>query len=213
MLLGRDDPYLERQMGASVSSIKEVFDCDGCLAPVMNLVDGGEAAEAEQNRLAFLVEGATFSQKVMAGLGSSKVQVNLSEDHSSLDWRIEKTMLMAESYGSVDLTSVSKVSVDGQKGFRIFGSDQKEELFSAISESTEIRDRWVIALNELLDRWKSKPETKPKRVLSAAKTSDKAEYFARREKEMEQRKLDAQKKREKYAGVGMKHTAAAMMRA
>ena len=200
-------------MGSATSSLQEAFDCEGCLAPVTSLLDGGEAAEAEQNRLAFLVEGGTFSQKVMAGLGSTSVFVKLSEDHSSLDWKIEKTMLSSESFGSVDLTTVSKVAVDGQRGFRILGNDQKTELFSSMSDSTEVRDRWVIALNELLDKWKSKPDSKPKTNQSAAKTSDKAEYFAKREKEMEARKLEAKKKRDKYAGVGMKHTAAAMMRA
>lgn len=202
-------------MGTTTSSLKEVFDCEGCLAPVMQLVDGGggEAVEAEEARLAFLVEGAEFTQKVMAGLSSTKVQVNLSADHSSLDWRIEKTMLAAESYGSIDLTMCSKVSVDGQKAFRILGGDSKEELFFAISDSTEKRDRWVIALNELLEKWKANPDSKPKASLSAGKTSDKAKYFAQREAEMEARKAEAQAKREKYAGVGMKHTAAAMMRA
>ena len=202
-------------MGASGSSLKEIFDCEGCLAPVMQLVDGGdtESTEAAEARLAFLIEGDEFTQKVMAGLSSTKVRVNLSSDHASLDWRIEKSMLSAESYGSVDLTTCSKVSVDGQKAFRILGADSKEELFFAISDTTEKRDRWVIALNELLDKWKTRPESKPKANQSAAKTSDKAKYFAQREMEIEARQAEAKAKREKYAGVGMKHTAAAMMRA
>ena len=198
-------------MGGSQSQVEALFDCEGCLAPVMRLVDS-EASEATDSRLAFLIEGGEFYQKSMGGLTSTKVTLNLSADHSSLNWKVAATMLASESFGFVDLTKVTKVMVDGQKSFRIM--ENKNELFTAQAEDTEVRDKWVIALNELLDSWVNHPSQKPKATeSSAARVSDKAEYFAKREAEIEARKEAAAAKREKYASGGMKHTAAAMMRA
>lgn len=198
-------------MGGS-QSVESLFDCEGCLAPVMNLVSDSESAQATDLRLSFLIEGGTFYQKSLGGLTQTKLTLSLSTDHSSLNWKVEKTMLAAESFGFVDLCGANKIIVDGQKSFRILDKDNNE-MFSCLAEDTEQRDKWVVALNELLDSWVTDPRKKPaKAVESAALVSDKAEYFAQREAAIKERKKAAQAKREKYASGGMKHTAAAMMR-
>ena len=119
-------------MGAQASTL---IDCDSCLAPVIKLVDGGksEAEDAENSRLGPLCEGAEFQQKAMGGLTSNKVFVKLSADHSSLDWKVEGSMLQAESFGSVDMTCAGKVAVDHQKGLKVMSEDKKKELFQCYS--------------------------------------------------------------------------------
>lgn len=200
-------------MGSSYSqSVENLFDCEGCLAPVMRIVDT-ESSQATDSRLLFLTEGGTFYQKSLGGLTQTKMTLSLSEDHSSLNWKVEATMLSGESFGYVDMCIAEKIVVDGQKSFHILDKE-KNEIFGCLAENTEQRDKWVVALNELLDSWVTDPSKKPKATQSgAARVSDKAEYFAQREAAIEERKKAAQAKREKYASGGMKHTAAAMMRA
>jgi hypothetical protein len=95
-------------------------------------------------------------------------------------------------------------------GLSIIGKEKDKSIFDIQADDQKVRDRWVLCINELLTNWADNPDSKPKATLSAAGTSNKEEYFAKREKEIKEREKDAEEKKKKYANVGMKNTAMAM---
>lgn len=78
------------------------------------------------------------------------------------------------------------------------------------AQDPQIRDQWVLALNELLQGWADHPERKPKPSVSAEGTSNKTEYFKKRQDEIAAREKEASERKQKYAAGGMKYTAIAM---
>ncbi len=78
------------------------------------------------------------------------------------------------------------------------------------AEDTPKRDKWVVALNDLLDSWEEHPESRPKQAITQHGASNKAEYFEARENEIKKREEEAEEKKKKYSTGGMKYTAMAM---
>ena len=170
---------------------------------------GAEDKEA-QERLRMLQSGQKFMRSAFLGIGQRELFVTLSEDQGLLQWKSNKTTWSAEEKGEFDLTSqVKSVKLVGTSGLQLIGIDDKS-LFEITAEDPKIRDQWVLALNELKQRWESIPESKPKVGLSAAGTSNKAEYFKKREEEIKEREKVAKDFKQKYAAGGMKYTAIAM---
>lgn len=181
-------------------------DSCACLERAMN---GGEDKEA-QERVQMLQRGEKFMRSAFLGISQRELYLTLSDDKGILRWKSNKTTWAAEEKGEIDLTTnVKTVKLVGASGMQIVGMDDKS-IFDITAEDPKVRDQWVIALNELLQKWAANPESKPKANLTAAGTSNKAEYFKMREEEIKQREKLAKDMKQKYASGGMKYTALAM---
>ena len=171
------------------------------------LQDADEKAVSE--RLKSLVAGAKFKRNAFLGLSQQELFVSLSEDLGAIQWRTENTWT-AKEHGEVDLTSeVRKVRSAGEQGLQFIGLDDKA-VFEIKTEDAALRDKWLVALNELLQSWVDEPSSKPRSKVSAAGASDKAEYFKRREDEIKAREKANAERKAKYAANGMKYTAQVM---
>jgi hypothetical protein len=202
-------------MGASLSEI----DCS-CVLPKFNIEaltagqqEGGEDVEKRQRREA-LIRGNNWLRPAWGGLSSQEITLKLAEDYSTLRWStVAKGLISGTSeFGEIALETILNVKMDGKQGIQLIAAEGKA-VFTAQAETAEVRDRWVLCLNELLDDWKANPASKPKAQLTAASTSNKDAYFKQRAAEIEQREKENKAKIAKYSVVGMKHTAAAMARA
>jgi hypothetical protein len=105
--------------------------------------------------------------------------------------------------------SVGKVglTITSQKG---------DALLDVEAESEEVRDTWVTHLQMVCEDSTPDEETEEE-VQSGLKfrkmVEDRAKkqaYWAKRTQELEQRKQDAEERKKKFAGAGMKYTALAM---
>lgn len=182
--------------------------CAGCLAGVIT----DEDSEAKLERQGELKKGYKFMRSTMLGLSSQTIFVELSDNLSLLKWKTISTgILSKQEHGEIDLTNdVKGFKMLGLMGLSIIGKESDKSIFDIQADDQKVRDRWVLSLNELLTNWAVHPESKPKSVLTASGTSNKDEYFAKREKEIKEREKDAEEKKKKYANVGMKNTAMAM---
>jgi hypothetical protein len=175
----------------------------------VNLADLDGEDKAVNERLKMLKDGGKFSRKAYLGLTSQDVLLNLSEDNSAIKWKTENTWTNAEN-GEIDLTSqVKKVKTIGESGMQYIGLDDKV-IFEVKHEDPAVRDKWIIALNELLQSWIDNPESKPKSSVSAGGSSNKSDYFRRREDEIKAREKANNEKKAKYASGGMAFTAQIM---
>jgi hypothetical protein len=163
-----------------------------------------------QERLQLLIKGDNFTRSALLGLTSKEVFVNLSEDHSCLKWKIEKTTWTSEEFGEFDLTTtVKKLKTHGESSLQIVGP--LDTILMEIKHKDPIvRDKWVLAINELLQSWIDDPEKKPKSSISALGTTNKAEYFKKREEEIKEREKAAAERKSKYSTGGMQITAQIM---
>lgn len=164
---------------------------------------------AAKERLELLKKGEKFTRSAYLGLSSQELQVNLSDDSGILKWKSENSWGSAV-HGEIDLTAqVKKVKVTGDTGLQFIGLDDAPVFEMKAADGT-IRDKWAIALSELLQSWVDDPRIKPKSTITAAGTSDKAEYFKKREEEIKAREKASAEKKAKYAAGGMKMTAEIM---
>lgn len=181
----------------------------------MNLLEADPAKQVDNaslERLKVLQAGSKFKRNAMLGLTMQEVFLNLTEDASTVKWKTEKSWTSKEEMGEIDMTAHVKIlKLAGETGFQFIGMDDKV-LFEAKADEASVRDQWVVALNDLLQHWKDHPASKPKSSITAAGTTNKAEYFKRRESDIKAREAAAAEKKSKYASVGMKYTAEAMMR-
>jgi hypothetical protein len=163
-----------------------------------------------QERLQQLVKGDNFTRSALLGLTSKEMFVKLTEDYSAIQWKIDKTTWTKEEFGEFDLTAeVKKLKTTGESSLQIIGKDDSTLLEIKHKDATT-RDKWVLAVNELLQSWIDEPDKKPKSKLSADGTSNKAEYFKKREEEIKEREKAAQERKAKYSSGGMQFTAQVM---
>lgn len=175
----------------------------------LNLTDQETDEKVINERLKMLKDGAKFTRKAYLGLTSQEVFVALSDDKSGLKWKTENAWTGGE-HGEIDLTSeVKKIKTHGENGLQVVGLDDKV-IFDIKSEDSSERDKWVIALNELLQSWVDYPDTKPKSSVSASGQSNKSEYFKRREEEIKAREKINSERKAKYSSGGMNFTAQVM---
>lgn len=175
----------------------------------LNLTDQETDEKVINERLKMLKDGAKFTRKAYLGLTSQEVFVALSDDKSGLKWKAENAWTGGE-HGEIDLTSeVKKIKTHGENGLQVVGLDDKV-IFDIKSEDSSERDKWVIALNELLQSWVDYPDTKPKSSVSASGQSNKSEYFKRREEEIKAREKINSERKAKYSSGGMNFTAQVM---
>jgi hypothetical protein len=148
----------------------------------------------------------------MFGLSSVEVQVVLSEDNMMLKWHNVATggWLSSNEKGVVDLTQVTDVRSENEQSLVLTDSNQTE-LFNVQAETRGVRDKWVSLLTELLESWSEQLE-RPAAKLTADGTSDKAEYFRKRNEEVEERAKQRAEMKAKYSGGGMKYSAMALAR-
>lgn len=168
--------------------------------------------DAVKEKLQALQKGQTFLRSALLGLSSQEVFMKLSEDISKIEWKVVNNTWTANEYGEIDLTcEVKNVKITGNQGLAFISSaDGKKVLMEVQAPDSNIRDQWVLSLNELLHDWESHPEHKPKSNLSAAGTSKKEEYFRKREEEIKAREQENLEKKSKYLTTGMKYTAQIM---
>lgn len=165
--------------------------------------------KAVEERLKVLMTGDRFKRSAYLGLTQQDLYVNLSPDMAAIQWKTEKTWTKPE-HGEIDLTAqVKRVKSSGETGLQFFGLDESV-IFEIKTEDAAVRDKWVVALNELLQSWIDEPSKKPRSSISAAGTSNKAEYFKRREEEIQAREKVNAERKAKYAANGMKYTAQVM---
>ena len=184
-----------------------VLDCN-CFAEGLE----GLASIQEDSRIAQVVSklqtGASFSRPMMLGLAAQEVFVRLSEDTSHLTWKTTKSWT-GEEKGQVDLTDDSLVIRSSTtQGIQFVGLANKVVL-EINGESQAIRDDWIVSLNELRMKWK-KGKQKPVSSVSAEGHSNKSEYYARRQEEIETRKREGEERKKKYSAGGMRVTAEIM---
>ena len=119
---------------------------------------------------------------------------------------------MKEEYGEIDLTKKVKIiKLAGSHGMQFISNEKDQILFEVNAQDSQVRDRWSLAINQLLQKWESDPNTKPNYTATAAKTSKKVEYFKQREEELAERIKANEEKKKKYSVGGMQYTAIAMM--
>lgn len=155
-----------------------------------------------------LQTGATFTRPMMLGLASQEVFVRLSDDTAHLAWRTTKAWT-GEEKGQVDLTDESvTIKSTGTQGIQFVGIENKV-LLEINAESQATRDDWIVSLNELRMKWK-KDNRKPISSVSAEGHSNKSEYYARRQEEIEARRRESEQRKSKYSAGGMRVTAEIM---
>lgn len=176
----------------------------------MALLEEDKNEKAVNERIETLKAGNKFKRSAYLGLTSQDLFVCLSSDTSAIQWKTENTWTNGE-HGEIDLTAqVKKVKLKGESGFQFIALDDAVT-FELKAEDASIRDQWVVALNELLQSWVEHPDTKPKSSISVNGTSNKAEYFRKREAEIQAReKVNNERKAKYVASGGMKHVAQAM---
>lgn len=184
-----------------------MFECN-CFAEGLE----GLAAIQEESRIAQLVSklqaGAAFSRPMMLGLAAQEVFVRMSEDTSHLTWKTTKSWT-GEEKGQVDLTDDSVViKSNGTQGIQFIGAANKP-LLEINAETQAVRDDWIVSLNELRMKWKQDRQ-KPVSSVSAGGHSNKSEYYARRQEEIEARKREGEERKKKYSAGGMRVTAEIM---
>jgi hypothetical protein len=112
--------------------------------------------------------------------------------------------------GEIDLTSqVKRLKVSAEHGMQLIALDDSI-LIDIKAENDQVRDQWMVTLNEMLSYWTEHPEKKPKSSVSAEGSSNKAAYFKQREAEISAREKANEDRKAKYAAGGMKYTALAM---
>lgn len=169
-----------------------------------------DAATAVNARLKELITGAKFTRKAYLGLSQQDLFVNLSEDLSAIQWRTENTWTTSEK-GELDLTSqVKKLKTSGDTAIQFLGLDGETVMLEIKSEDTALRDKWVVVLNELLQSWVDNPASKPRSAVTATGSTNKNEYFKRREEEIKAREKVNAERKAKYAAGGMNFTAQIM---
>eukprot|EP01039_Chlorochromonas_danica_P009399 gene9399-10382_t len=164
---------------------------------------------AAKERLDALKKGDNFSRSAFLGLSSQEVHVHLTEDLSTLKWKTESSW-GKEVFGEIDLTTqVKKLKIVGDSGLQFIAPDDSL-VFEMKASDSAVRDKWMVALTELIQGWEEDPRSKPKSSLSASGTSQKADYFKRREEEIKAREKANAEKKAKYSAGGMKVTAEIM---
>ena len=176
----------------------------GCLENALGLED-----KEQLLRLESLKRGQKFMRSTLLGLSQREIYVNLSDDTSLVQWKCPQSTFSSEERGEIDLTLIKTVKLSGLSTLQ-FISDNGTATFEITSEDPKIRDMWVLSLNEIIQHWSMHPETKPRAKLTAAGTTNKAEYFAKRQEEMAEREKHAREAKAKYLTGGMKYTAIAM---
>lgn len=173
-------------------------------------LDGGADEKIVNERLQQLVQGDTFIKSALLGLSSQEIFIQLSQEHSILKWKIPATTWSKDEFGEIDLTTkVKKLKTSGESGFQIIAHDEST-ILEVKHKDVAIRDKWVLALNELLQSWIDHPDKKPKAAVNAAGTSNKSEYFKQRQEEIKERERLNNEKKAKYATGGMQITAQIM---
>lgn len=186
-------------------------DCS-CLAAGFAQLQGGDEAGRLSEQTQRMQQGATFMRPValLLGLSSQPVFVRLSDDTSHLAWRTTKSWT-GEERGQVDLTDEAlSVRSCGEKGLQFSYKGSAAPLLEITAESSAVRDEWVVNLTELRSRWRE-GGARPASSVSAEGHSNRAEYFARREAELLERKKESEERKKKYSAGGMKHTAQIML--
>lgn len=175
----------------------------------MSLMDAGSDEKILNERLKMLIDGVKVKRKAYLGLASQDLFINLSEDQAALRWKTENTWTAAEN-GEIDLTSqVKTFRTTGDSSAQVIGLDDKTN-FEFKFEDATVRDKWTIAINELLQKWIDDPTQKPRSSVKASGTSNKAEYFRLREEEIKAREKVNNERKAKYAAGGMNFTAQIM---
>lgn len=179
-----------------------------CFEQLTGAING--ESEAKKERLYKLQKGGNFMRPILMGMSSQKVFVRLNDDATSVIWKTEPGSWAAEM-GEIDLTKVKALKLSGHQGMQFISIEADKLLLEINAEDPGVRDQWMVAISEILDKWNSDPNSKPNQAsLSAANTSNKAEYFKQREKEIAERAKQREEKKKKYASGGLVYTAQIM---
>mmetsp|Transcript_9260 Transcript_9260/g.8276 ORF Transcript_9260/g.8276 Transcript_9260/m.8276 type:complete len:191 (-) Transcript_9260:91-663(-) len=172
----------------------------------------GSGGNAVKERLAILHKGNKFMRSAYLGLASQELTVKLSEDCSKIEWKVVSKTWTGDQYGEIDLTKqVKTIKLVGKQGMQFISSlEENKVIFEITADEPQIRDQWVLTINELLQDWIDHPEHKPQSSLTATGTSNKNEYFKKREEEIAIREKEAQERKAKFGTQGMKFTAQVM---
>ena len=148
----------------------------------------------------------------MLGLTSQEIFIKLSDDTSKLEWNIDGTWATSSSYGQIDLVNkVKNIKLSTNENSLIINDYNNNILMEIKAENEQIRDEWIIILNELLTLWNDKPELKPKCIIDINKESNKNNYFKNKEIEISEREKRNNERKAKLLGQnGMKYTAQVM---
>ena len=101
---------------------------------------------AARDRLESLQRGQKFLKKTLMGLSTQEIHLKMSEDASSIEWRIDATRLSKAEYGEVDLTAkVRCVKLVGTAGMQFIsnegGGGGEKSLLEVHAEDAAVRDR------------------------------------------------------------------------
>ena len=182
-----------------------------CSCIIQGLASGDD--RASRDRIEELQKGCKFLRKALMGLSSQEIYLRLSDDTSCIEWKVEATRILKEEHGEIVLSKGLKcVRLSGQQGLQFISNLENEKvIFEVQAEDSKTRDQWVLSINEMLQYWESNPDKRPVYNDSAASTSNKKDYFRKREEELSDRVKANEEKKKKYSTGGMKYTALAMM--
>ena len=180
-----------------------------------------DSAKADKQRLESLHTGARFSRKRALGF-TEKVMLRLSEDSTSLGWRV----VAGSANGALLVRDMLSCKPTGAEGFVIEMRGGPTETFTADTAggSGGKRDEWVVALVELIHRdggeatggtssasRRSSTDNADDEQRKRSASESKRAYFSSRQSELDKRQKAAEARKAKYSGTGMKHTASAML--
>ena len=218
----RADASVLSKYGFDCSCLEALVGSSASLASQL-LVGESESKEDKESleRLHFLQEGIKVLRPSMMGLASSELLINLSDDTSKLCYRvissnnvIASMISSSKEFGEIDLTTqVMSVRMTGPAGIQIIGklgATYMRPIMEVTADTTDTRDKFVLALNELMEQWRLDPSKRPSSSLSASGTSDKSKYFQQREEEIKKREKEREERKKKYAVGGLKITAQVM---
>mmetsp|Transcript_29173 Transcript_29173/g.38363 ORF Transcript_29173/g.38363 Transcript_29173/m.38363 type:complete len:181 (+) Transcript_29173:78-620(+) len=148
----------------------------------------------ERKRLKMFLEGDRFERVSVGGFGvnllTEKVIMRLSEDRDYMVWN----QLGGSNTGKVKLAK-ARVRAKSDKGISIMNAQGASQLELECS-TPALRDTWVIAINEAIDRAKQKPADFFEQQQNEYQRN---QYLSSKEAELQQRMKEAEARRAKYA--------------
>ncbi|KAG6572845.1 Major Facilitator Superfamily (MFS) [Phytophthora cinnamomi] len=166
-------------------------------------------------RQELLKEGNDFKKK-SSFLGvlsrTENVYLQLNPAATKLMWRQTPGPSTLEE---LPIHRIGKVCPMGRLDLVLLGQNG-QKLLELTAGTTSVRDLWVQTLEELYlpgQAEQSESDAKSlKEQLEKQKEKQKEQYWKDRTEELEQRRLDAEKRKKKIGVIGMKYTAQAMAR-
>lgn len=183
----------------------------------LNCLEQCRAHREQDQRLLMLQKGAVFKRKkTVLGLsaGSEAIRLSLSADENYLLWRLHENHNGAKPK-RVEVNEISTIKTKGSLNFTIVAKDGGT-LLDLEADNEEQRDTWASSLQVLCDDGAGEEQGQDERTSSFKlrkmldERAKKQAYWTQRTEALQERQGEAEERKKRFSGVGMKYTAIAM---